>query len=190
MKAAGIHHQHARAVTARRLLLALLAIPVAALALDRWLGARRRPNPPLAMDMLEVIDAPIEATWAIVADIPRQPEWMHEMKHVRIDTPGPSAARERGSHRADPRDRGDGPCGVPSSSCRCGSRSATRACSRVAASSASRAPTARRRSSAGARPWSCRPPRSGRASRRRSSPGCSRTISTAQRLVETGAADG
>ena len=83
-------------MTARRLLLALLAMPVAALALDRWLGARRGPKPPHAMDMLEVIDAPIEDTWAIVADIPRQPEWMREMKRVRIDTPGPVRPGTRG----------------------------------------------------------------------------------------------
>lgn len=72
----------------RLVALALLVVP-AALALDRWLAARRGPNPPLAMDMLAVVDAPIEDTWAVVADIPRQPEWMHDMKRVTIETPGP-----------------------------------------------------------------------------------------------------
>jgi uncharacterized membrane protein len=76
-------------VTARVLAVVLLVVPAAALALDRWLAARRRPNPPLAMDMLTVVDAPIEDTWAVVADIPRQPEWMHDMKRVTIQTPGP-----------------------------------------------------------------------------------------------------
>jgi uncharacterized membrane protein len=76
-------------VTARLVALALLLAPAAALALDRWLGARRGTNPPLAMDMLAVVDAPIEDTWAVVSDVPRQPEWMHDMKRVTIETPGP-----------------------------------------------------------------------------------------------------
>ena len=70
-------------------MLALLLVPAAALALDRWLAARRGPNPPLAMDMLTVVDAPIEDTWAVVTDVPRQPEWMHDMKRVTIETQGP-----------------------------------------------------------------------------------------------------
>ena len=76
-------------MTARLVAVALLVVPAAALALDRWLGARRGPNPPRAMDMLEVVDAPIEDTWAVVADVPRQPEWMRDMKRVTIETPGP-----------------------------------------------------------------------------------------------------
>ena len=79
-----------------RLVAFLLVVAAAALALDRWLAARRGPNPPHGMDMLAVIDAPIEDTWAIVADIPRQPEWMHEMKRVTIETPGPVRAGTRG----------------------------------------------------------------------------------------------
>jgi len=76
-------------VTARLVAVALLVVPAAALALDRWLGARRGPNPPRAMDMLAVVDATIEDTWAVVADVPRQPEWMRDMKRVTIETPGP-----------------------------------------------------------------------------------------------------
>ena len=41
------------------------------------------------LEMLAVVDAPIETTWAVVADIPRQLEWMREMKRVSVDTPGP-----------------------------------------------------------------------------------------------------
>jgi uncharacterized membrane protein len=82
-------------VTARLVALVLLGVPAAALALDRWLGARRGSNPPLGMDMLAVVDAPIEATWAVVADVPRQPEWMHDMKRVTIETPGPVGAGTR-----------------------------------------------------------------------------------------------
>jgi uncharacterized membrane protein len=76
-------------VTGRLLALALLVVPAAALGLDRWLAARRGQDPPLAMDMLAVVDAPIDATWAVVADVARQPEWMHDMKRVSIVTPGP-----------------------------------------------------------------------------------------------------
>ena len=83
-------------MTARLVALVLLVVPVAALVLDRWLGVRRGPNPPLGMDMLTVIDAPIEVTWAIVADIPRQPEWMHDMKRVTVETPGPVRPGTRG----------------------------------------------------------------------------------------------
>jgi uncharacterized membrane protein len=79
-------------VTARLVALVVLLVPPAALALDRWLAARRGSNPPLAMDMVEVVDAPVDATWAVVADVPRQPEWMHDMKRVTIETPG--AVRE------------------------------------------------------------------------------------------------
>ena len=76
-------------MTTRLVALVLFVVPAAALALDRWLGVRRGHTPPLGMDMLAVVDAPIEATWAVVADIPRQPEWMHDMKRVTIETPGP-----------------------------------------------------------------------------------------------------
>jgi uncharacterized membrane protein len=76
-------------VRARLAALALLAGPALALALDRALAVRRGPASPAGLHMLVVIDAPIEATWAVVADVPRQPEWMREMKRVTIDTPGP-----------------------------------------------------------------------------------------------------
>ena len=66
-------------------------------ALDRLLAGRRAGGPPPSMDMVVVIDAPIEAVWAVVSDIPRQPEWMHEMKEVRIETPGPTRAGTRGN---------------------------------------------------------------------------------------------
>ncbi|MEI7744493.1 MAG: SRPBCC family protein, partial [Chloroflexota bacterium] len=46
--------------------------------------------------MLVVIDAPIEAVWALVADIGLQPEWMHEMRNVRVDPPGPARLGTRG----------------------------------------------------------------------------------------------
>jgi uncharacterized membrane protein len=68
----------------------------AAVTADRWLAARRGTRPPAPLEMLVVVDAPIERTWDVVADIPRQPEWMHEMKAVRMDEPGPARVGSRG----------------------------------------------------------------------------------------------
>jgi uncharacterized membrane protein len=39
--------------------------------------------------MLAVIDASIDATWRVLADIPRQPAWMTDLKTVSVTTPGP-----------------------------------------------------------------------------------------------------
>ena len=62
------------------------------------------------LEMLAVVDAPIDTTWAVVADIPRQVEWMREMKSVSVDTPGPVARRDAGpGDRADPRHPGHRP---------------------------------------------------------------------------------
>src|SRR3954451_10982307 len=80
----------------RLLALALLATR-AAVMVARWPARRRGDHPPLALDMLEVIDAPIDETWRVVADIPRQPEWMHEMKRVALLTPGPVGVATRGN---------------------------------------------------------------------------------------------
>ncbi len=46
--------------------------------------------------MLVVVDAPIEQAWRVLADIPLQPAWMHEMKEVRITTSGPTGVGTRG----------------------------------------------------------------------------------------------
>jgi hypothetical protein len=35
------------------------------------------------------IAAPIERVWEVLVDIPRQPLWMHDLKEVVIETPGP-----------------------------------------------------------------------------------------------------
>jgi uncharacterized membrane protein len=76
-------------VLRRVLALAVVAVPVGWL-LDRWLARRGDAYGRAApLEMLAVVDAPIETTWAVVADIPRQVEWMREMKTVRVDTPGP-----------------------------------------------------------------------------------------------------
>ena len=82
-------------VLRRLLVLALVAAPVA-VALDRRLAKRRGTRPPAPISTLVVVDAPIAATWAVLADIPLQPEWMREMKRVTVTTPGPTGVGTRG----------------------------------------------------------------------------------------------
>jgi len=80
----------------RRLFLVVVnAIPIA-WVVDRWLAYRRGTRPPEPLRMLVVVDAPPNEVWAVVADIPLQPEWMHEMKAVRLTTPGPVGVGTRG----------------------------------------------------------------------------------------------
>ena len=43
------------------------------------------------------VDAPIDAVWAVAADVERQPEWMTEMSDLRMETPGPVRVGSRGS---------------------------------------------------------------------------------------------
>jgi uncharacterized membrane protein len=71
---------------------------LAAVAADRWLARRRDRSglPPEPMHMLVVIDSPVEPVWELIADIPRQPEWMQEMKAVRLLTEGPVGVGTRG----------------------------------------------------------------------------------------------
>lgn len=80
----------------RRLLLLAAILALKAWLLDRWLAARRGTRPPEPLRMLVIVDAPPEETWAVVSDIPLQPEWMHEMKEVRLKTPGPVHAGSMG----------------------------------------------------------------------------------------------
>ena len=80
----------------RRLLLLLVLIAVKAFAWDRLLARRRGSRPPEPLRMMVVVDAPIEDVWAVVADVHLQPEWMREMKELRIATPGPVRAGTRG----------------------------------------------------------------------------------------------
>ena len=58
-------------------------------ALDKILTEQAKGEPPDPIRSMIVIDAPIERVWALLADIERQPEWMTEMKSVRILTDGP-----------------------------------------------------------------------------------------------------
>jgi len=68
----------------------------AAAAADRWLADRAGGGGPAPIRSRIVIDAPIERTWEIVADIEGQPRWMHEMKDVRLLTPPPVGVGTRG----------------------------------------------------------------------------------------------
>ena len=115
----------------RVLALAVVTVPVAWL-LDRWLARGGDPDGRAApLEMLAVVDAPIDTTWAVVADIPRQVEWMREMKSVSVDTPGPVARRDEGpGDRADPRHPGLATRSrSPSSNRHGGTRSGTSGCS-------------------------------------------------------------
>jgi uncharacterized membrane protein len=80
----------------RRLLLLAAVIALKAWLWDRLLAARRGGRPAEPLRMLVVVDAPPEETWAVISDIPLQPEWMHEMREVRLTTPRPVHAGTTG----------------------------------------------------------------------------------------------
>lgn len=80
----------------RRLLLLVAIAALKVWLLDRWLAGRRDGRPPEPLRMLVVVDAPPDETWAVVSDIPLQPEWMHEIKEVHLTTPGPVGVGTRG----------------------------------------------------------------------------------------------
>ena len=63
---------------------------------DRVLRARAGDAPPPPIRSLVVVDAPIGRVWEVLADIEGQPRWMHEMKSVRVLTPGPVGVGTRG----------------------------------------------------------------------------------------------
>jgi Polyketide cyclase / dehydrase and lipid transport len=81
----------------RRLFALALVLAPVGLVLDRWLAGRRGATPPKPMRMLVVVDAPINETWSVLADIPLQVEWMREMKRVELTTPGPTGVGTRGT---------------------------------------------------------------------------------------------
>lgn len=63
---------------------------------DRSLRRRAAGAPPPPIRLLIVIDAPIDRVWRVVSDIEGQPLWMHDMKSVRMSTPGPTGVGSRG----------------------------------------------------------------------------------------------
>jgi uncharacterized protein YndB with AHSA1/START domain len=76
-------------------LLALTGVPAAVVA-DRLLARARGGRPPDPMRMLVVVDAPIDAVWAAVSDVPFQVEWMAEMRELVLDPPGRAHVGQRG----------------------------------------------------------------------------------------------
>lgn len=70
---------------------------------DRWLGglraerAGRGASAPIRTRV--VVDAPIDATWALLVDLERQPEWMTDMKSIEVLTPGPLRIGSRATAR-------------------------------------------------------------------------------------------
>lgn len=75
--------------------LGLAGVAVAWLV-DRLLR-RRDADGPAPLEMLAVIDAPIDRVWAELIDIEGQPRWMHDMKSVRMDEPGPARVGATGT---------------------------------------------------------------------------------------------
>ena len=75
--------------------LGLVAVSIA-FAVDRLLARSRWSRGPQPMRMLAVVDAPVDAVWAAVADVPFQVEWMAEMRELRLDPPGRAHVGQRG----------------------------------------------------------------------------------------------
>jgi uncharacterized membrane protein len=65
-------------------------------AADRLLRRRAAGAPPPPLELMIVIDAPIERVWAVIADVEGQPRWMHDMKSVRMLTSGQIRVGSRG----------------------------------------------------------------------------------------------
>ena len=76
----------------------LLAVVIVASIVDTLLGrlvaAGRIDRPEIRISI--VVESPIGRAWEVIADIDRQPEWMHEMKHVEMITPPPIGVGSRG----------------------------------------------------------------------------------------------
>lgn len=63
---------------------------------DRVLASRAGGRTRQPIRSLIVIDAPVERVWQVLADVEGQPRWMHDMKAVRVLTPGPVGVGTRG----------------------------------------------------------------------------------------------
>lgn len=74
--------------------LALLAALSLDLLLTRLVVSGRISRPEIRLSI--EVNAPIEKAWALLSDIDRQPEWMHEMKRVEMLTPPPVGVGSRG----------------------------------------------------------------------------------------------
>lgn len=80
----------------RRLAGVGIAGTLSAVLADRLLGLWRGDRSPDPLRMMVVVDAPVEAVWAAVADVPFQVEWMAEMRDLRLDPPGRARVGQRG----------------------------------------------------------------------------------------------
>ncbi len=80
----------------RRLVTLGAAAAVACLAADRALALARGGRAPEPIRTLAVVDAPIGAVWAAVADVAFQTEWMAEMRELRLEPPGRAQVGQRG----------------------------------------------------------------------------------------------
>jgi uncharacterized membrane protein len=77
-------------MTLRRLVAATVVAIGAAAFVDRLLSRATWARPSgRPIRSLVVIDAPLDVVWEAISDIAAQPLWMHEMKAVRVTTPGP-----------------------------------------------------------------------------------------------------
>ncbi len=83
----------------RRVIRLALLAGIGAWLADRRLQERALGLPPGPIRTSITVEAPIEAVWAIVADIERQPAWMHDLKTVRLTTPAPVSVGTRGLGR-------------------------------------------------------------------------------------------
>jgi uncharacterized protein YndB with AHSA1/START domain len=72
----------------RFLLRAATAATILGWILDRFLASRRGGADPDSIRSVVVIDAPIERVWEVLADVEGQPQWMRDMKAVRVLTRG------------------------------------------------------------------------------------------------------
>ena len=93
MAAAGVADPRGGGPMIRRTLATALGGLAAAVLADRWLGGlsvddEGRPIRVPIRSRIE-IDAPIAEVWARLADVERQPDWMTDLKAVRVTTPGP-----------------------------------------------------------------------------------------------------
>ncbi len=82
----------------RSILRLMLAALAAGWLADRWLRDRNGDDPRPIRTGVDVA-ASIGQVWEILADIERQPEWMHDLKSVRLTTPPPTGVGTRGIGR-------------------------------------------------------------------------------------------
>jgi uncharacterized protein YndB with AHSA1/START domain len=82
-----------------RLVGAAGVVALLAWLVERLIRERRAGAGPHAIRTAVAISAPIERVWDVLADVERQPEWMHDLKSVRLESPGPVAVGTRGTGR-------------------------------------------------------------------------------------------